>query len=148
MTDAENKLLLEVSLSEREIEEIEWLGDKGWLLGIVAPRFQRAVESLIPEFYEQEDNDSLWHWWRRIWEALGEIKEASGEIFWKELEDGKTTLTHETAVKIWKATKKYLLEILENWKRWNELPSWWSVLQKIYDPPIHEIAQIVSWSKD
>jgi hypothetical protein len=29
MTGAENKLLLEVSLSEREIKEIELLGDKG-----------------------------------------------------------------------------------------------------------------------
>lgn len=142
------ELLKNISLSEEEMQEIEWLREKVWLLWIVAPRFQRAVESLIPEFYNQPDNDSLGHWWRRIWEYLWEIEGINSETFFAELEKGKTTLDHEVAVKIATATKNYLLRILEDSKKWKEPPSWWSQLQAIYDPPLDEISQIVIWSKD
>jgi hypothetical protein len=148
MTGAKDFALKELSLSEEELRSIELLENNWWMLWIVAPHFQIAVESLVPEFYNQNGNDSLWHWWRRIWEYLGETQGIDRETFWKEFREDRTTLTYSNALKVWKATKNYLLQILENGKKWEEIPSWWSQLQAIYDPPLHEISQIVTWNRD
>ena len=148
MTGVNGTVLEELYLSEEELKSIEWLGDNWWLLGIVASHFQIAVESLTPEFYNQDDNDSLWHWWRRIGKYLGKAESVDHGTFTKEMRDGKSTLEYTTATEIWKATKNYLLEILEKGKKGAALPSWWSQLQKIYDPPLYEISQMVTFNRE